>query len=199
MFEVFRTMRLAGVLVILGVGTTALALWTGARERRVLVVEPGALVRGAWQSPGALRSILARERIKTIVTLTAINPDDPKYVEQARVVAGTGVEWRQVAMRGSSATLEQMAQAADLLADRALQPVFFHCVGGHHRTSLAHAAYLIRHRHFSAEQAWSEIKALGWTRPDAPADLRDHALIAEFARAERGFSSPIDARSGAIR
>ena len=92
-----------------------------------------------------MRTIIARERIKTIVTLTAINHDDPKYVGQAQVVAETGVSWMIVPMRGSRATLEQMAEAADLLADPDRQPVFFHCVAGHHRTSLAHAAYLIRH------------------------------------------------------
>ena len=49
------------------------------------MVVPGRLIRGAWQDPEALRAIIARERIKTIVTLTAINRDDPKYVGQARL------------------------------------------------------------------------------------------------------------------
>ena len=114
-------------------------------EKRVRVVVPGRLIRGAWQTPEALRSLIARERIKTIVTLTAINHDDPKYVGQAKVVAETGVSWVFVPMRGSRATLDQMVEAADLLADPQRQPVFFHCVAGHHRTSQAHAAYLIRH------------------------------------------------------
>ena len=69
---------------------------------------------------------------------------------QAKVVTEMGVSWLFVPMRGSTATLEQMAEAADLLADPGRQPVFFHCVAGHHRTSLAHAAYLIRHRGWSA-------------------------------------------------
>ena len=64
------------------------------------MVLPGRLIRGAWQTPEALRSIIARERIKTIVTLTAINHDDPKYVGQAKVVAETGVSWLFVPMRG---------------------------------------------------------------------------------------------------
>ena len=48
-------------------------------EKRVRVVEEGGLVRGAWQRPGPLRRIIRREGIRTIVTLTAINRDDPKY------------------------------------------------------------------------------------------------------------------------
>jgi len=163
--------------------------WNGKAEKRVHVVVPGRLVRGAWQDPESLRAIIARERIRTIVTLTAINHDDRKYPVQAQVVSDTGVGWVIVPMRGSTATLEQMAQAADLLADPSRQPVFFHCVAGHHRTSLAHAAYLIRHRGCSAEQAWSAVAGLPWARPGAPADRNDKSLIEHFARVQR-FLSP---------
>jgi protein tyrosine phosphatase (PTP) superfamily phosphohydrolase (DUF442 family) len=162
----------------------AAAHWYGTVEKRVRVVVPGRLVRGAWQRPEALRTLIARERIKTIVTLTAINRDDPKYVDQAAVVDGAGVKWIIVPMRGSRSTPEQMARAADLLADSQRQPVFFHCVGGHHRTNLTHAAYLIRHAGYSAEQAWQAVADLPWTRPQAAADQNDRALIAEFARVQ---------------
>src|SRR5690349_11649728 len=105
----------------------AAASWSaGVRRLRVLV--PGRLTGGAWQDPATLRRLIADERIRTIVTLTAINRDDPKYVGQAEVVRQTGIDWIIVPMRGSSATPEQMADAADLLADPARQPVYFHCV-----------------------------------------------------------------------
>ncbi|HWE39499.1 MAG TPA: hypothetical protein VG406_23315 [Isosphaeraceae bacterium] len=151
-------------------------------EKRVAVVAPGKIVRGAWQRPGPLGRILARERIRTIVTLTAINDDDPKYVRQARVVRRAGVAWEIVPMRGSSATLDQLAQSADLVADPARQPVFFHCVAGHHRSNLVQAAYRIRHDGWSAERAWRELTSLPWTRPDA--DLADRLLIEAFAARE---------------
>jgi protein tyrosine phosphatase (PTP) superfamily phosphohydrolase (DUF442 family) len=153
-------------------------------ERHVRSVVAGRLIRGAWQSADALRTLIARERIRTIVTLTAINHDDPKYVAQAIVVKKTGVDWLFVPMRGSRATVKQMADAADLLADPVRQPVFFHCVAGHHRTSLAHAAYLIRHRGWSATAAWNEVAALPWARPTAMADQNDKALIDEFAKVQ---------------
>jgi protein tyrosine phosphatase (PTP) superfamily phosphohydrolase (DUF442 family) len=165
-------------------GFGAASAWDEAIEKRVAVVAPGRLLRGAWQRPWPLRRIIAREKIRTIVTLTAINRDDPKYVRQARVVRDAGVAWVIVPMRGSRATLEQMAEAADLVADPRRQPVFFHCVAGHHRSSLVHAAYLIRHRGFSAEGAWREVAALPWARPGAPADDGDRRLIAAFAAAE---------------
>jgi protein tyrosine phosphatase (PTP) superfamily phosphohydrolase (DUF442 family) len=176
----------AGIVLVLVLGSlwgvAALGNGNGSAEKRVRVVVPGRLVRGAWQDPEALRALIAREGIKTIVTLTAINRDDPKYVSQAEVVEATGIAWVIIPMRGSRATLEQMAQAADVLADPRRQPVFFHCVAGHHRTNLTHAAYLIRHVGWSAEQAWRAVAELPWTRPYAAADQNDRTLIEEFAR-----------------
>ena len=179
-----RARWIAGLGLVLGLLVAAAASWEGTAGKRVRVVVPGKLVRGAWQNPEALRRLIGRERIKTIVTLTAINRDDPKYVGQAEVVSQTGVNWIIVPMRGSRATLEQMAEAADLLADPTRQPVFFHCVAGHHRTGLTHAAYLIRHAGYSADQAWHVLTELPWTRPYASADQNDRALIHEFARVQ---------------
>jgi protein tyrosine phosphatase (PTP) superfamily phosphohydrolase (DUF442 family) len=164
------------------------AWWIYPAEKRTLAVIPGRLIRGAWQHPSALRSIIARERIKTIVTLTAINRDDSKFVAQAKVVKETGVTWLLIPMRGSSATVEQMALAADLLAESARQPVFFHCVAGHHRSSLVHAAYRIRHQGWTAERAWAEVAALPWARPGARSDRLDRELIARFAEVEHALS-----------
>ncbi|MEO6809979.1 MAG: hypothetical protein ABI353_12775 [Isosphaeraceae bacterium] len=173
-----------GIALALAVAVALAWSWKNLAEKRVQVVVPGHLVRGAWQKPGPLRRLIDREQVRTIVTLTAINRDDPKYVSQERVVKQTGVDWVIVPMRGSTATIEQMAEAANLLADPARQPVFFHCVGGHHRTSLAHAAYRIRYQGWSAERVWTELLSLRWTRPAARSDQSDHALIKAFAEAE---------------
>jgi protein tyrosine phosphatase (PTP) superfamily phosphohydrolase (DUF442 family) len=173
------------IVLCLVAGVVVAIRWNTKGEKNLRVILPGCLIRGAWQSPEALRSIVTREHIKTIVTLTAINRDDPKYVGQGSIVAETGVRWLFVPMRGSTATIEQMAEAADLLADPKLQPVFFHCVAGHHRSSLAHAAYLIRHQGWSAEQAWQEVASLPWAHPTAKADQNDRALIDEFAKVQK--------------
>jgi protein tyrosine phosphatase (PTP) superfamily phosphohydrolase (DUF442 family) len=156
-------------------------------EKRVRVIVAGRLVRGAWQRPGPLRHVIAREGIKTIVTLTAINSTDSKFLDQQQVVKEMGIDWVIIPMRGSRATAEQMALAADILADSRRQPVFFHCVAGHHRTSLAHAAYLIRHEGRTAEQAWQAISQLPWARPDSVVDRNDRFLIEEFARVQRSL------------
>ena len=186
---------LGSVLGLAALACAALALivkrddWL---EKRVEVVTPGRLIRGAWQRPGPMRRIARREEIKTIVTLTAINSSDPKFVDQARLVRDLKLDWVIVPMRGSRATAEQMALAADLLADPGRQPVFFHCVAGHHRTSLAHAAYLIRHKGYSAEEAWNEVSRLPWARPDSIVDRNDRFLIEEFARVQRSLAPARD-------
>jgi protein tyrosine phosphatase (PTP) superfamily phosphohydrolase (DUF442 family) len=171
-------------LAVLGV----VVAWDEVLEKRVVVVAPGKILRGAWQRPWPLRRIIAREGIRTIVTLTAINRDDPKYVAQERVVRGSGVDWVIVPMRGSRGTLDQLAEAADLLADPARQPVFFHCVAGHHRSSLVQAAYRIRYEGWTADRAWREASALPWARPEA--DDADRRLIAAFAERERARGGP---------
>ncbi len=169
------------VLALLGVTGYAIALRYDYLPKRVRPLEAGSsqLVRGAWQRPGPLRDLVERHRIKTILTLTAINVDDPKYIDQQNALDGLDVEWLLIPMRGSTATVEQLAEAADILADPAHQPIFFHCVAGHHRTSLAQAAYRIRHQGWSAEEAWNEVASYPWARPEK--DHRDRDLIATFA------------------
>ena len=152
-------------------------------EKRFACVVPGQIYRGAWQCPVPLERILRRDGIRTVVTLTAINRDDPKYVRQAEVLTRLKIDWRFVPIRGSYATLEQMVTAANLLADRRLQPIFYHCIAGHHRSSQAQAAYRIQHDGWDAERAWAEVAALPWARPTQDGD--DHRLIDAFAATHR--------------
>lgn len=184
--------RLA-ILSGLGGSATLLALRNLFLPKRVRVLIPGRLIRGAWQRPTVLRRLIRRERIRSIVTLTAINQSDPKYIGQSSVVRSTHVQWVIVPMRGSTATLDQLAEAADWLADPANQPVFFHCVAGHHRTNLTHAAFRIRHQGWSAQQAWNELLTLPWTHPVR--DLDDYALLKAFASSHQHLPTQISAEA----
>jgi hypothetical protein len=157
--------------------------WYDRFEKRVVVVEPGQLVRGAFQRPDPLRRIIARERIRTVVTLAAVADNPERFVEQARVVQDTGVRWLIVPILGSRPSLKQMSQAADLLAKPSFRPIFFHCAAGHHRTSLALAAYRIRHEGWSAERAWREAASYPWAQAGSQSDTFDRAQIERFASA----------------
>jgi protein tyrosine/serine phosphatase len=171
---------IAGGVAVAAIAPVIEEHWYDVFEKKVAVVVPGHLVRGGWQRAEPLRRVLEREKIRTIVTLAPPYEDDRRFQDQAKVVAETGVRWIFVPMVESTASLDEMAEAADLLADPSLQPVYFHCVAGHHRTSLAHAAYRIRHDGWSAARAWRELEEYPWTRPGA--DVRDQKLIWEFAR-----------------
>src|SRR5690242_18415911 len=75
-----RTRRLVA-LASLGLGLAALVLtWDDLVPKRRAVVEPGRILRGAWPRPGPLLRLARHEGVRTVVTLTAINRDDPKYV-----------------------------------------------------------------------------------------------------------------------
>jgi protein tyrosine phosphatase (PTP) superfamily phosphohydrolase (DUF442 family) len=156
--------------------------WMVRQGAQVHALVPGRIYRGPWQNPSELHSLIDRYAIKTIVTLTAINSDDPKFVAQKRVVDETGVSWRIISMRGSTATLDQLDEAVDLICDPANQPVFFHCVGGHHRSNLVHAAYRIRIDGHSAADAWAELCSLPWTRPGASRDAEDQRVIQAYGQ-----------------
>jgi hypothetical protein len=172
-------------LTVAGTLFLGIKLYAERVPRRVVEVVPGRVFRGAWQSPEALRRLISLHHVHTIVTLTAINPDDPKYVAQRPIVDEAGVTWVIVPMRGSTATLGQLAEAADLVADPSRRPVFFHCVGGHHRSNLVQMAYRVRHEGWTAERAWDEVARLPWTQPDAVADQNDRRLIVSFEAQQR--------------
>ena len=176
-----RSLAATSSLALVGVVVGLTIWWDDLVPKRVAVIVPGKIYRGAWQRPGPLDRLIQRESIRAVVTLTAINRDDPKYVDQRPVVEARGVRWLIVPMRGSRGTMEQFAVAADLLADPDNQPVFLHCVAGHHRSSQVQAAYRIRHQGWSASAAWDEVARLSWATPEAPADQRDRMLIDEFA------------------
>lgn len=161
------------------IGQSIANSWYNWFEKRVVVVVPGQLIRGAFQQPRPLRRLVEREKIKTIVTLAALPEFSHRFRGQARVVERTGIRWIILPILDSRPSIEEMVRAADLLADQRSRPIFFHCIAGHHRTSLALAAYRIRYEGWSAERAWREVSALPWARPHA--DVFDHRQIENFA------------------
>jgi hypothetical protein len=179
-----RLRRFRGPILIALVLTTMVSIvvsrrWYDWFEKRVVIVSPGGLVRGAYQRPNVLRRLIEREKIKTVVTLAALPRNSERYRDEARVVAETGVRWVVVPILDSRPSIEQIANAADLLADHQARPIFFHCIAGHHRTSLALAAYRIRYEGWSADRAWREVSSLPWAKPNR--DVFDHRQIDAFA------------------
>ena len=126
------------------------------------VVEPGRIYRGAWQQPWPMRRLVRTYRIKTVVAL-AHPPDDPMALRERALSRELGVRWVHIPIVDDrSATdgkslFDQLEQAADVLADPARQPVFFHCHHGINRASMVQIAYRTKHCGWTLEQATDEV------------------------------------------
>lgn len=142
------------------------------------VVEPGAIYRGAWQKPWPMRQIIRDRKIKTIVAL-AHPPGHPLAQSEKALSEEMGVNWvhipivdERVKIDGKTIT-EQLDAAADVVADPANQPVFFHCHHGLNRASMVQIAYRIKHCGWTLEQATAEIdQTFGLIETSRGADYR---------------------------
>ena len=98
---------------------------------------------------------LAALGVKTIINLTSddAQPNEKALTEQA------GMSYVQIPMTMHRAPTEaQLAEFFRVVDDPARQPVFVHCVGGKHRTGVMTAAYRIAEDHWTADQAFKEMK-----------------------------------------
>lgn len=110
--------------------------------------------RGA-QPNGRDYADLAAIGVKTIINLTSddAQPNEKALTEQA------GMSYVQIPMTMHRApTQGQLAQFFRVVNDPAQQPVFVHCVGGKHRTGVMTAAYRMNEDHWTADQAFKEMK-----------------------------------------
>jgi tyrosine-protein phosphatase SIW14 len=98
---------------------------------------------------------LAAIGVKTIINLTSddAQPNEKALAEQA------GMTYVQIPMTMHRAPTQlQLAEFFRVVDDPARQPVFVHCVGGKHRTGVMTAAYRMAEDHWSADQAFKEMK-----------------------------------------
>ncbi len=110
--------------------------------------------RGA-QPKGRDYSDLAAIGVKTIINLTSddAQPNEKALAEQA------GMRYVQIPMTMHRAPTQlQLAQFFQVVEDPAQQPVYVHCVGGKHRTGVMTAAYRMVEGHWTADQAFKEMK-----------------------------------------
>jgi tyrosine-protein phosphatase SIW14 len=110
--------------------------------------------RGA-QPNGRDYADLAAIGVKTIINLTS---DDAQPTEKA-LAEQAGMSYLQIPMTMHRAPTQlQLAQFFRVVDDPAHQPVFVHCVGGKHRTGVMTAAYRMTEDHWTADQAFKEMK-----------------------------------------
>ena len=108
---------------------------------------------------------LAAAGVKTVIDLQIDGPSN-----EAGFVQNAGMKFYRIGMTTSKApTQAQIAQFFDIVNNPANQPVYVHCAGGRHRTGTMTALYRMTNDHWSADQAYQEMKQYhfeGW--PDHP-------------------------------
>ena len=110
--------------------------------------------RGA-QPDGSDYASLAALGVKAIINLTS---DDAK-TDEGTMVKRAGMKYFQIPMTTHVApTTAQVAEFLSIVTNPLNQPVYVHCVGGRHRTGVMTAVYRMTQNHWSAAQAFSEMK-----------------------------------------
>ena len=102
-----RRRVMVAVVALVAASIGAASWWQCDNEKRRPRDHPRPTNTRRLANSDSIARIIRRERIKTIITLTAINGTDPKYISQAKVVAETGVRWQIVPMHGSRATMNR--------------------------------------------------------------------------------------------
>jgi len=163
--------------------------------KRFRVVEPGAIYRGGKQTPRILRKIIRKYRIKTIVNLDdkVLEKDEPDrpgadpYKAEKVIARELGVRYYGFIWQGSgNGPFAEYDKVADILASTATRPVFVHCAAGQKRSNAALAAYWIRRRGYTFEQAVERLKREYGLIPEQKPDFLGHLKrYYEYCRAKR--------------
>jgi protein-S-isoprenylcysteine O-methyltransferase Ste14 len=158
-------------------------LWAGTQykyyfwPKRFRVVETEQIYRGGWQTPRILRRILQDYHIRTVLNV-ACNPPEPEAAGEGTVVRQCGVRWLKILMPGTGlGTIDQLDEAADILADPQNRPIFIHCAAGVHRTNMSLAAYRLKHCGWSLHETIDEMVLNGYDRQN---DLEKVVLLRNY-------------------
>ena len=172
----FGLLTTASIVALVGVASWPLR--DHVLVKNFHVVEPGGVYRGAEQKPGPLRRIIEQHGIRTIVCLV-----DPEPNEQA-VAKSLGVEWTWVPLGDSSAdiTFDRLEELADILADPANRPVFFHCRRGVYRSNLGQAVYRMKQCGWTLAQTLNELRGSGYDPEESGGDQSCAEFLARYER-----------------
>jgi protein-tyrosine phosphatase len=98
---------------------------------------------------------LAALGIKAVINLAS---DDADPHERGMVEA-SGMKYFQLPMTTHEPpTPARLVEFLSMVTDQANQPVFVHCIGGRHRTGVMTAVYRMTEDHWTAAQAFEEMK-----------------------------------------
>jgi hypothetical protein len=156
---------LAAIGVALVVGVAVKELRWHFIPKRFFVVESDSLFRGGYQESRPLRSIIDGYGVKTLVSLAKYDPTHPRRRKELSVVEEKGVEYFEFEIGGDGCgPFPVLESAAALLAEPKRRPLFFHCVGGKHRTNAVLGVYRMKHLGWSLDRTLDDLRKYGLKR-----------------------------------
>ncbi len=139
----------------LPVGYEAIRVFAG---RNLHVVVEGKVYRGAQPTPVALRELVQRYHIKTIVNLRGCCNPMPWYLDQCRAVQELDLNQEDVCLSaGRMPPMHELRRLVEVL-DGAAHPLFLHCWRGADRTGLAAAVFLLLQPDISLAEARRQLR-----------------------------------------
>ena len=115
---------------------------------------------------------LAALGIKTVLDLTKDGRDDEQgFVEAA------GMKFHRIPMTTTDRPSDEaIAEFLSMVNDPANQPVYVHCQGGRHRTGTMTAVYRMTQDHWTATQAYDEMKQFRFEGFPGHPELKDFVM-----------------------
>jgi tyrosine-protein phosphatase SIW14 len=115
---------------------------------------------------------LAALGVKTVIDLTKDGREDEQgFVEQA------GMKFFRIPLTTSERPSDEaIAEFLKLVDDPANQPVYVHCQGGRHRTGTMTAVYRMTQDHWTAAQAYDEMKQYRFEGFPGHPELKDFVM-----------------------
>ncbi|MCG3121966.1 MAG: hypothetical protein GIKADHBN_00339 [Phycisphaerales bacterium] len=121
---------LGAVVIALGV-----AAWSRGQPKNFGVVEEGRIYRSGELTPAALKNVVERYHIRTIIDLGAHEPGSGEEARDQRAAAALGLTRYVLRLEGdATGNPNNYVHALRLMNDPGNQPVLVHCSAGAQRT-----------------------------------------------------------------
>lgn len=135
------------VLVTVVAAASAVALWDShiapnLFPKRLGTVVEGQIYRSGRLTPAAMRRVVERYGVRTVIDLGADPEGSPADRRSARVAEALGLQRYRLHLSGdATGDPDEYLQALRLMTDPSRQPVLVHCGAGSERTGCAVALY----------------------------------------------------------
>ena len=200
-----RRQAIGAILAVVAIAALGWAIKTFRGyffPHRFYVVESGAIYRGSRQTLRITRKIIEKHHIRTIINLddkvlereNVDRPDADPYADEKGIAKEGGLQYYGFLWQGSGiGPYQEYDAVADILATTSSRPIFLHCAAGEKRTNAALAAYWLRHRGYTLEQAIKGLRPYGLSPSRKPAFMEHLRGYYEYVKSNpkpSGLPSP---------